>query len=82
MPVPHHSVSTGRMPFLPPNQQRQNAEGKVVSKDVQMKLLSVVYFVAVVNDLLLFVSRCSRAECVQTADVKARMDLRGQFTQR
>jgi len=23
MPVPHHSVSTGRMPFLPPNQQRQ-----------------------------------------------------------
>jgi len=24
MPVPHHSVFTGRMPFLPPNQQRQS----------------------------------------------------------
>jgi len=27
-PVPHHSVFTGRMPFLPPNQQRQSTEGK------------------------------------------------------
>jgi len=26
-PAPHHSVSTGRMPFLPPNQQRQSTEG-------------------------------------------------------
>jgi len=26
-PVPHHSVFTGRMPFLPPNQQRQSTEG-------------------------------------------------------
>jgi len=25
MPAPHHSVFTGRMPFLPPNQQRQSA---------------------------------------------------------
>ena len=24
---PHHSVFTGRMPFLPPNQQRQRTEG-------------------------------------------------------
>jgi len=23
----HHSVFTGQMPFLPPNQQRQNTEG-------------------------------------------------------
>jgi len=23
----YHSVSTGRMPFLPPNQQRQSTEG-------------------------------------------------------
>jgi len=29
-PVSHHSVFTGRMPFLPPNQQHQNTEGKVV----------------------------------------------------
>jgi len=26
MPVPHHSVFTGRMPFLPPNQQHQSTE--------------------------------------------------------
>jgi len=26
-PVPHHSVFTGRMPFLPPNQQHQSTEG-------------------------------------------------------
>ena len=28
MPTPHHSVYTGRMPFLSPNQQRQSTEGK------------------------------------------------------
>ena len=28
MPAPHHSVFTDRMPFLPPNQQRQSTEGK------------------------------------------------------
>jgi len=27
-PAPHHSFFTDRMPFLPPNQQRQSAEGK------------------------------------------------------
>ena len=27
-PAPHHSVFTGRVPFLPPNQQRQSTEGK------------------------------------------------------
>jgi len=26
MPAPHHSVFTGLMPFLPPNQQRQSTE--------------------------------------------------------
>jgi len=26
MPAPHHSIFTGRMPFLPPNQQRQSTE--------------------------------------------------------
>jgi len=32
MPVPHHSkkVFTGRMPFLPPIQQRQSTEGKAL----------------------------------------------------
>jgi len=28
MPAPHHSVFTGRMPFLPLNQQRQSTEGQ------------------------------------------------------
>jgi len=28
MPSSHNSVFTGRMPFLPPNQQRQSTEGK------------------------------------------------------
>jgi len=27
MPAPHHSVFTGRMLFLPSNQQRQSTEG-------------------------------------------------------
>jgi len=27
MPAPHHPVFTGRMPFLPPNQQHQSTEG-------------------------------------------------------
>ena len=27
MPAPYHSVFTGQMPFLPPNQQRQRTEG-------------------------------------------------------
>ena len=31
-PAPHHSVFTDRMPFLPPNQQRQSTEGSLVSK--------------------------------------------------
>jgi len=26
-PAPHHSVFAGRVPFLPPNQQRQSTEG-------------------------------------------------------
>jgi len=28
-PAPHHSVFTGRMPFLPPNQQRQSTVGQI-----------------------------------------------------
>jgi len=30
MPAPHHSVFTGRMPFLPPNEQRQSTEGTLL----------------------------------------------------
>ena len=31
-PAPHHSVFTGRMPLLPPNQQRQSTEGTNVNR--------------------------------------------------
>jgi len=30
MPAPHHSVFTGQMPFLLPNQQHQSTEGKII----------------------------------------------------
>jgi len=32
MPAPHHSVFTGQMPFLLPNQQCQSTEGTVENK--------------------------------------------------
>jgi len=36
MPVPHHSVFTGRMPFLPPNQQRQSTESKEQEQECEI----------------------------------------------
>jgi len=34
-PAPHHSIFfTGRMPFLPPNQQRQSTEGNIVIHNI------------------------------------------------
>jgi len=32
-PAPHHSVFTGRMPFLLPNQQCQNTESRELKAD-------------------------------------------------
>ena len=40
MPAPHHSVFTGRVPFLPPNQWRQSTEGKLLICPVEHKLIS------------------------------------------
>ena len=40
MPAPHHSVFTGRMPFLPPNQQCQNTEGCCQSTEECTKVIS------------------------------------------
>ena len=38
MPAPHHhSVFTGRMPFLPPNQQRQSTEGNKLDNKKRMR---------------------------------------------
>ena len=36
-PAPHHLVFTGRVPFLPPNQQRQSTEGKVFTYKMAAK---------------------------------------------
>jgi len=38
-PAPHHSVFTGRMSFLPPNQQRQSTEGTRSSIEITIKLV-------------------------------------------
>ena len=41
MPAPHHSVFfTGRMPFLPPNQQRHSTEGTKKAKCISVKQYS------------------------------------------
>jgi len=40
-PPGHHSVFTGRMPFLPPNPQRQSTEGKEDICDKKHKFLWV-----------------------------------------
>ena len=37
MPAPHHSVFTGRMPFLPLNQQRQSTEGNQRKSELKWK---------------------------------------------
>jgi len=42
MPVPHHSVFTGQMPFLLPNQQRQNTEGKTALLQVDLEIFLVL----------------------------------------
>jgi len=38
-PAPHHSVFTGRMPFLPPSQQRQSTEGISVGNESVPKII-------------------------------------------
>ena len=41
----HHSVFTGRMPFLPPNQQRQSTEGKQLLTELRHLFLTF-HFIA------------------------------------
>jgi len=51
MPAPHHSVFTGQLPFLTPNQQHQSTEGKItISESIanrvlcrQVQILSLIY---------------------------------------
>jgi len=40
MPAPYHSLFTGRMPFLPPNQQRQSTEGNSVVQQLIILILT------------------------------------------
>ena len=44
LPASQHSVFTGRMPFLPPNQQRESTEGTVVHC-TKVKLLLVLSYI-------------------------------------
>ena len=37
-PAPHHCFFTGRMPFLPPNQQHQSTEGNIHALDKQINI--------------------------------------------
>ena len=39
-PIPHHSIFTGRMLFLAPNQQCQSTEGKLKPQTFNLKLLT------------------------------------------
>ena len=38
MPTLHHSVFTGRMPFLPPNQQHQSTEGASIDNKTLIRI--------------------------------------------
>jgi len=44
-PTPHHSFFTGRMPFLPPNQQRQSTEGTINQAilKISTSLFTIIY---------------------------------------
>ena len=42
MPAPHHSVFTGRMPLLPPSQQRQSTEGNREQKCATVSCFSKI----------------------------------------
>ena len=72
MPVPHHSFFTGRMPFLPPNQQRHSTEG-ITSNLTKLFLqcfckvcTNFIYSFAIVvwNDLFTDVSK--NCHCILT----------------
>jgi len=60
MPAPHSCFFTGRMPFLPPNQQRQSTEG--ISRSIQLlSILSYTYSAKIVDRPLLLITL--RASC-------------------
>jgi len=50
MPVPHRSVFTGQMPFLPPNQLHQSTEGKQDPKKNQISLIVSINYQFMINN--------------------------------
>jgi len=44
MPAPYHSVFTGRMSFLPPNQQRQSNPSKGSAVDEEQHYYAILHF--------------------------------------
>jgi len=60
LPASHHSVFTGRMPFLPPNQQCQNTEGNLkVGDDNKTCLTIAVLLTLIVYNLTMTLTRPS-----------------------
>ena len=57
MPAPHRSVFTGRMPFLPPNQQRQSTEGHKWTTQIHFKINNGNYSVRFFQHRLKFLQR-------------------------
>ena len=55
-PVPRHSVFTGRMPFLPPNQQRQSTEGTLSGKETSFLSINKVNCTLIVHIVSLLTS--------------------------
>jgi len=77
MPAPHHSVFTGRMPFLPPNQQRQSTEGIKMIKQIRQfkcyvfKNLHMISTVITVTDYLSYTNLLSNINIiVATPDIQ------------
>jgi len=56
-PVPHHSVFTGQMTFLPPNQQRQSTEGIFVFGIILLKLVSCCLLCFIMNGIVCMLKR-------------------------
>jgi len=65
-PSPHHSVITGRMPFLPPNQQRQSTGDNllfnyydatsIIPFNVDVRVLSLQTCLLVAAEKLVFLA--------------------------
>jgi len=64
MPVPHSQFFTGRMPFLPPNQQHQSTEGAVYLTALQSYIDNLWTEFANYNKCKWLLENCSVHKCV------------------